>query len=97
MKKGNWPHRTWKELWKFEDNYVNVNSRERERERDRKRKKKQLSEQKGIGEKDRQKAVAKDRQWKIVRNIKSRSLQHFISQKLHRKVYFKNFILKTLY
>ena len=39
------------------NNYVN--SRERERERERERKKKQLSEQKAIGEKDRQKVVAK--------------------------------------
>ena len=59
MKEGNWPHGTWKEFLKLEYSYANVNSREREIERERERKKKQLSEQKGIGERDRQKGVAK--------------------------------------
>ena len=58
MKEGNWSHGTWKELWKLEDNYVNVNSRERETERERERKNSFLSK-KGIGEKDRQKDMAK--------------------------------------
>ena len=58
LKEDSWPHGTWIELWKLENNYVNVNSKEREKEGEKERKK-QLSEQKDIGEKDRQKEVAK--------------------------------------
>ena len=57
-------------------------------ERERETKKKKLSKRKGIGEKDRQKHVAKKQ---TAKNCKKHQKQKFIT------VYIKKFTLKSLY
>ena len=64
-------------IHKLEKNYVNVNSREREREREREKERKNNFLRKRTRHKEKKidkKIWQKDRQQKIVKNIKSRNL-----------------------